>query len=222
MPISRRELLKALAAAGANDGLWDWDIERHQVYFSARARQLIDLGRIDASDDDGAITTGSFNLLLDKLDRVERDQFQRELDEHLAGGTRQFNHVIHFERAGEMRWLLARGVAVRENSRPVRMAGSLTDITEQKRLERQIAFDALHDRLTGLANRELFTDRVSQLLAPRGDREAPTVTLILVDIDGFRAINEQHGQIAGNAVLVEAASRLAGFKREGLPSYQPP
>ncbi len=205
----------ALAAAGANDGLWDWDIERHQVYFSARARQLIDLGRIDASDDDGAITTGSFNLLLDKLDRVERDQFQRELDEHLAGGTRQFNHVIHFERAGEMRWLLARGVAVRENSRPVRMAGSLTDITEQKRLERQIAFDALHDRLTGLANRELFTDRVSQLLAPRGDREAPTVTLILVDIDGFRAINEQHGQIAGNAVLVEAASRLAGFKRVG-------
>jgi diguanylate cyclase (GGDEF)-like protein len=96
------------------------------------------------------------------------------------------------------------------------MAGSLTDLTEQKRLERQIAFDALHDRLTGLANRDLFTDRIDQWLRLLREETTPGIGLVLLDIDGFRAINEAHGQLGGNAVLIQLASRLSVLKTEGI------
>ena len=208
----------ALSAAGANDGLWDWDIAAGTVYFSARARHLVDLA--DPVPDsqpspDGGIEMKSLESILAKLGQVEREEFQRELDAHLAGQTQQFSRDMRFERAGETRWLLVRGVAVREGGRPVRMAGSLTDITEQKRLERQIAFDALHDRLTGLANRDLFRDRLGQWLTPRGDQATPPVVVIQLDVRGFAAINERHGQVAGNALLAGLADRLRPFEREG-------
>ena len=198
----------ALAARGANDGLWDWDIDRQAFFFSARARQLMDIGE--------TVPAMSFDVWLNRLGQVERERFQQELDAHLSGSTQQFHHIMSYEREDEPRWLLARGVAVRENGRPVRMAGSLTDITEQKRLEKQIAFDALHDRLTGLANRELFSDRLSQLLELHGRAAAPDVGLVVADIDGFQAINELRGQMAGNTLLMEAASRLAKLQSEGF------
>jgi diguanylate cyclase (GGDEF)-like protein/PAS domain S-box-containing protein len=198
----------ALATRGANDGIWDWDIDRKAFFFSARARQLMDI--------DETVPATSFDIWLNRLGQVERERFQHELDAHLSGSTQQFHHILCFEREDEPRWLLVRGVAVRETGRPVRMAGSITDITEQKRLEKQIAFDALHDRLTGLANRDLFSDRLSQLLEPHGRATAPDVGLILVDIDDFQAINELRGQVAGNTLLVEAASRLEKLQSEGF------
>ncbi|MFG5406950.1 bifunctional diguanylate cyclase/phosphodiesterase [Piscinibacter sakaiensis] len=89
------------------------------------------------------------------------------------------------------------------------MAGSLTDITEPKRLEQQVVFDAIHDRLTGLANRELFADRLGQWLRPQAaGQPAGPLGLVLLDIDGFRQINEVHGHVSGNQVLVEVAARL--------------
>jgi diguanylate cyclase (GGDEF)-like protein/PAS domain S-box-containing protein len=198
----------ALAAAGANDGLWDWDIEAESAFFSSRARQLMGF--------DETAEVRSFDFLLGRLSQLERARFQREMDAHLAGETRQFHHVMNLKCGGETRWLLVRGVAVRRDGKPVRMAGSLTNISEQKRLERQIAFDALHDRLTGLANRELFSDRITQLLAHRGRHKDADVGLVLVDIDDFRALNELHGEVAANALLIEVASRLRHFRDEGL------
>ena len=198
----------ALAARGANDGLWDWRLpdpthagDSGSTYFSPRARELIDL-----PDGDTAVTLAAW---MEGLPPVERAKLETELQAHLAGQSQQLHHELRHERAGETRWLLVRGVAVRESGRPVRMAGSLTDITEAKRLEGQIAFDALHDRLTGLANRDLFADRLGQWLgASSGSSPAPEAGLALIDIDGFRAINEGHGHVIGNQVLIEAAVRL--------------
>ncbi len=255
----------ALAATGANDGLWDWDIPNDAVYLSARARDLLgleagpELGRKpgperklrpkvkpkplpihqpesepqtkpEASSKASSRATltnqaPGIGQLFGLLDQVERAQCEQELEAHLSGQTGQFNRIVALERGGEQRWLLIRGVAVREADQPVRMAGSLTDLTEQKRLERQLAFDALHDRLTSLANRQLFTDRVNQWLGSAQQQARPNqiqpeqtseIGLVLLDIDGFRAINEAHGQLGGNAVLVELASRLARLKTEGI------
>ncbi len=82
-----------------------------------------------------------------------------------------------------------------------------TDITERKRAERRIEFLAYHDSLTGLANRTLLNDRLSQAVesAKRGD--APFAILWL-DLDGFKTINDTHGHDAGDAVLREIGERL--------------
>ncbi|MFT7772353.1 EAL domain-containing protein [Roseateles sp.] len=191
----------ALAAQGANDGLWDWDLTAHEgageVYYSPRWLALMGL-----SGEEAGHAIQAWTLPLESAARLA---FEAELQAHLDGRSQQFHHVLHFNQGGQERWLLARGLAVREEGRPVRMAGSLTDISESQRLQRQISFDALHDRLTGLANRVLFREQLTHLLT---GLPAPETGLLLLGLDGFRALNETHGPVAGDAVLTELASRL--------------
>jgi len=187
----------ALAAQGANDGLWDWDLSSDSVYYSPRWLALMGLS---ASDVGQAIAAWT-----EPLEPSARHAFNAELQAHLEGKSLQFHHVLHFNQGGQERWLLARGLAVREDGKPVRMAGSLTDISESQRLQRQISYDALHDRLTGLANRVLFREQLTQLLS---GMSAPETGLLLLGLDGFRALNETHGPVVGDSVLTELAARL--------------
>ena len=187
----------ALAAQGANDGLWDWDLTTGEVYYSPRWLALMGLSAAEAGH---AITAWT-----QPLEPAARAAFEAELQAHLDGQSLQFHHVLAFNQGGQERWLLARGLAVRDGGQPVRMAGSLTDISESQRLQRQISFDALHDRLTGLANRVLFREQLTQLLT---GIPAPETGLLLLGLDGFRALNEAHGPVAGDSVLNEVAGRL--------------
>jgi len=197
----------ALALQGANDGMWDWDIAAEQVYFSTRWLGLMSL------DGGQARTMAAWTS---QLDAAGRQAFDEALAEHLDGRSQQFHHMLNFRQGGAERWLLARGVATRDAAgRAVRMAGSLTDISEQQQLQRQITFDALHDRLTGLPNRAAFLERLGQLFAGTAPGARAQAGVVLVDIDGFRALNEQEGPQAGDAVLIELGRRLGA--REGQP-----
>ena len=187
----------ALAAQGANDGLWDWDLGNGEVYYSPRWLALMGLSAAEAGH---AITAWT-----QPLEPAASQAFSAELQAHLDGQSLQFHHMLHFNQGGQERWLLARGLAVREGGKPVRMAGSLTDISESQRLQRQVSFDALHDRLTGLANRVLFRGQLTQLLT---GVPAPETGLLLLGLDGFRALNEAHGPVVGDSVLTELAGRL--------------
>lgn len=81
------------------------------------------------------------------------------------------------------------------------------DVTERRRMEAALEHRALHDPLTDLANRSLFFDRLRQAIhAARRDRTQ--VALVMLDVDGFKAINDQHGHATGDAVLKEVAGRL--------------
>jgi diguanylate cyclase (GGDEF)-like protein/PAS domain S-box-containing protein len=79
------------------------------------------------------------------------------------------------------------------------------DITERKRLERQLTHQAFHDPLTGLANRALFSDRVTHALERRS---ASGVAVLLLDLDDFKTLNDSLGHAAGDQALVVVASRL--------------
>jgi diguanylate cyclase (GGDEF)-like protein/PAS domain S-box-containing protein len=87
------------------------------------------------------------------------------------------------------------------------------DITDRRDLEAALAHRALHDPLTGLANRTLFFDRLHQaMLNARRDRKQ--VGIVLLDLDQFKSVNDQHGHQAGDRVLRKAAERLGkGLRR---------
>ncbi|MCH8213974.1 MAG: PAS domain S-box protein [Proteobacteria bacterium] len=88
-----------------------------------------------------------------------------------------------------------------------------TDITESKKAEERIRHLATHDVLTGLPNRALGMDRLSQALA-MARRNVTMAALVFVDLDGFKGINDTHGHEAGDRVLKEVAGRLRACVRE--------
>lgn len=88
------------------------------------------------------------------------------------------------------------------------------DVTDRKQLELMLAQQAFYDRLTGLANRALFMDRVEHALSQLGRREGAPA-LLFVDLDGFKTINDSFGHEVGDAALVAVARRLLECKREG-------
>jgi diguanylate cyclase (GGDEF)-like protein/PAS domain S-box-containing protein len=86
------------------------------------------------------------------------------------------------------------------------------DIAERKALEAELVHRSLHDQLTGLPNRFLFQDRLRHAL-DRGHRENTPTCVLIIDLDGFKAINDELGHPMGDAVLVSFADRLRSVLR---------
>ncbi len=86
------------------------------------------------------------------------------------------------------------------------------DITERKALEQELTHQALHDELTGLANRSLFRDRLGHALA-RGTRGRGTTAVLFLDLDDFKAVNDRLGHAAGDRLLVTIGGRLRASTR---------
>jgi diguanylate cyclase (GGDEF)-like protein len=80
--------------------------------------------------------------------------------------------------------------------------------------EDQLRHQAFHDPLTGLANRSLFRDRLDHALARQG-RELDSITVVFIDLDDFKVVNDTHGHSAGDQLLVEIAERLLRSVRPG-------
>jgi len=193
----------ALAAAGSNDGLWDWDLNGDAFYASDRWKLMV-----------GLPAESPFLRVEDWFRHVHHEDLtdlRRVLDRHLGGETAHFEHEYRMSHLdGRDRWMLCRGVAVRDDSsRPIRIAGSQTDITERRRIQDELSHAALHDSLTGLANRALFTELLERALARARRSPAYTCAVLFVDLDHFKLINDSLGHIAGDRFLVEIAKRLA-------------
>jgi diguanylate cyclase (GGDEF)-like protein/PAS domain S-box-containing protein len=112
-------------------------------------------------------------------------------------------------------WVLVSSARVAaEPGRPAHLIMHLQDIGERKALEAEIVHRSLHDPLTGLANRVLLFDRIGHALA-RADRTASPTCLFLLDLDGFKDVNDTHGHAAGDELLQQFASRLSAALRPG-------
>jgi len=97
---------------------------------------------------------------------------------------------------------------------PAHLVMHVEDAAAQRALEAELTHRALHDALTGLPNRGLFADRLQHALA-RAARRAHDTTVLFLDLDGFKAVNDSHGHHVGDLVLVEAAHRVQGLLRPG-------
>ena len=117
-------------------------------------------------------------------------------------------------RDGTEVWLRDEAYGMPDDTRSGRQVsqGLLVDITDRKRLESKLIHDALHDPLTGLANRVLLRDHLEHALARRG-RSGGTIALLFVDLDDFKRINDSYGHAVGDQILVRVAERLVDAVR---------
>ena len=192
----------ALAACAVNDGIWDWDLRSDEVYYSPR--WLVLLGLSDS------VLLDSPSAWFDRVHLEDLPGLRVAIEAHLSGRTSllQSKHrMLHDD--GSWRWMLARGMAVRDSARnPVRMAGSLSDITVARLIEHRLQYDALHDSLTGLPNRALFMDRL-QVAIERSKRNAPkSCALLFLDVDRFKLVNDTFSHSVGDQLLIAIAHRI--------------
>ena len=199
----------ALASAGANDGLWDWNLTTQRLYVSPRWKQML----AKSEEEIGEAPS-------EWLDRVHADDIERLsalLESHLAGSTPHFECEHRIRRGpDDYLWVLARGLAVRDGlGRATRIAGSLTDVTDRKYQEAQALHDALHDPLTQLSNRALFLDRVSQSLARAKRVGKGRFAVLCLDLDRFKLVNDSLGHRQGDELLAGVGRRLVEIAGSG-------
>ena len=181
----------ALAARGANDGLWDWDLLSDKICFSPRWKSMLGWEEHEISDDPDEWFR---RVHPDDVDRVRAN-----IAAHLGEQTPHYEdeyRMLH--RDGNYLWMLGRGIAVRSGGEAYRMAGSQTDITRGK----------VVDVLTGLPNRVLFMDRLGRSFERARRRKDKTFALMFLDLDSFKQINDKMGHLIGDQLLVAIASRL--------------
>ncbi len=198
----------ALAVEGAHDGIWDWDISTDDIHLGRRWKEILGY-----ADDEIESTHDAWTKLIhpDDIEAV-----MALVQAHLGGQSEHFETEHRMRHAdGDYRWVLNRGVAFRDREGlPVRMAGSMSDITDRKTAEERLRHDALHDSLTGLPNRTLFVDRLRVALG-RAVRSGCRHAVLFVDIDRFKLINDSFSHAVGDELLIAAARRLDADLRPG-------
>ncbi len=192
----------ALAARGANDGLWDWDLINNTLYTSPRWQQMLGLR--------GDRLTGKPGDWFDRVHRDDIDMMRAAIDAHLSGNSTHFEQELRMRHGeGNDRWVVIRGMAVRDEAgKPARFAGSMTDITLRKKAEQDLLFNAFHSNLTKLPNRALLVERTDQALQLWASDPNADVILAILDIDRFGHYNETLGQKVGDDILITLARNL--------------
>jgi diguanylate cyclase (GGDEF)-like protein/PAS domain S-box-containing protein len=209
--LKRSEERLALAADGANDGWWEWDLRTKEFYVSARWSEIV-----------GRCAKAGVRRPEDWLDRVhpeEIESLKAALKAYLSGKAAHFQHEHRLRHEdGTYRSFLCRGIAARgTGATPLRIAGSLTDITDHARAQQQLRSAGFRDPLTGLRNRADFVDVLGRRLEEfkRPHRGAGRFAILYLDLDRFKVVNDSLGHLVGDEMLIAVSRRLESCLRDG-------
>ena len=205
--MQQREPALWFALNEATDGLWDWNLIDNTLFFSPQLKRMLGYGPDEMAP---RIDTWRDNLHPD-----DATQVLHVLQEHLEG--RRARYVAEYRlrnRNGHYLWVRDHGcVSHRDASgQPTRVIGMVQDITEQKMLQFKLEELAANDMLTGLPNRrrgQEFLDSQLALCARLG----LTLGLCFIDLDLFKAVNDEHGHLKGDEVLRAVAQAMAAAMR---------
>lgn len=194
--------LRAIAVDGARSAVWEWSSRKDEIRTGEIIEQALGL------------TPGELNVKVDEflqyVHPADRERFRLSLwsvQERAGGKIRSDFRMRHADNS--YRWFELEAAAVDTGDRrTVRCVGLMRDITETKMAHERLLQDAVHCSLTGLPNRELLIDRLSNAVLRARSDEKIRPTVFFIDIDKFKSINTSLGIVIGDSLLLNVARRL--------------
>ncbi len=199
---------RALALTGSGDIIFDWDVSSDDIYVSPEAEQQLGMKR--------GVLEGPASAWLDILHPFDRDRYTTCLDTvlELRRGRIAMDFRLRASDGHYVWFLLKARPVVGADGEVVRVIGTLSDVTEGKTAEERLLQDAVNDNLTGLPNREIFFDRLEAALNNARIDQYRMPTVLCIDIDRFRQVNDTVGLSAGDSILLTVSRRLNRLLRE--------
>lgn len=180
----------------ASDVILILDDDDRVRYASPSADQVLGIPDLEGTLLVDLVPPQDSRAVVEKLGRIRSREPQTR---------REHWRMIRADRSSievELRWS-----DLREEATVGGVVLTLRDVTEQRKLERELTHQAFHDSLTNLANRVLFQDRVTHALA-QAQRDGTVVGVLFVDVDDFKVVNDMHGHGVGDELLVALSLRL--------------
>ncbi len=200
--LRRSEERYRLAVEGVNDGIWDWDGRDGKLFMSKQGRLIMGL-----DTDESPLTIEKW---FGVIEREDSDRFVRGLNKYITEPQDKHFQIEYRIKTnnGDARWVRTRGMAIWDDCGiPVRVAGSITDITEQRLADEKIHRLAFYDSLTGLPNRTLLMDRFG-IAAASAKRRGRSIAVFFLDLDNFKTINDTIGHAYGDRLLLKVGEQL--------------
>jgi len=211
----RRRAVEALANAESRfrsifentvEGIYQTSVEGR--YISANPALARIYGYESPDELMSSLAAAGRSLYVDATRRVDFERLMREV-----GSVTQFESQAH-RRDGSVIWISENARVVRAtDGRALYYEGTVEDITERKRYQAELEFQATHDALTGLPNRGLLEDRLRQAIG-YAHRNGSLVAVAFIDLDRFKVINDSLGHGSGDEVLMRVSRRIRGALRE--------
>lgn len=189
----------------ARIGTWDWDVDTDRLYWSDAIFGMFGfkIGEV----------MPSYALFCSCVHPDDRHRVRAGELRCLETGENHDEEYRVVWLDGTIRWLRETGNVVKnDHNETIKMMGVVRDITEEKASANYLKHLAHYDRLTGLPNRLVLEERLSEALE-QARAGATRVALVFVDLNGFKAINDRYGHAAGDRVLVTTATRLKRILR---------
>ena len=197
----------SLVLRGARDGIWEWDLVRNRVLYSQRWRELIGFG--------GHALPPTLDAWLSRVHPHDIANLRANLEAHKRGEI-PIHESEHRIRAAdnEWRWVASRALVDRRaDNHPIRMSGSLTDISEFRRHERALRVQTRQDPLTKLPDQRVFLERCARCVELAQAHSDYGFIVLLVAVDRLPQIRDSFGVEAAERVVALMATRLRGCLR---------
>lgn len=179
-------------------GGWRWS-EGSFTEVSTQAREIMGLPM-----DRPRLAMAEFCHMLDER---SREIFEYYIVNAARNMQRIDQELEMRRRDGEVFWLHLKAEVIDEDGGDTELVGAIQDITQQKKVDQLIEYQANYDLLTGMPNRALFQDRLLNALL-HAQRRSTRIAVLFVDLDNFKSVNDNLGHDAGDLLLVESARRI--------------
>jgi len=199
------------ALAGATDGLWEWNLENNEVYFSPRWFDMLGYEFCEMP-----LVFETWERLMDP-DQIE--PVLNQIQKYLNGTIERFETEFRMKhKNGHWISVLSRAQLAKDKDgkdvEPRRLVGTHVDISERIEYQNKLEHIARYDPLTNLPNRTMLTDGLNKAIANTKRRKS-FISVIYLDLDGFKKVNDTYGHSTGDKLLVSIANNISNTLREG-------